>query len=121
MAAAYSVRPKPDARVSAPVGWDELRACRPEDFTLRTMVARFQAKGDVQQQIDDRADDITPLLDLSARQVEAGQGDAPWPPQYRKQEDEPPRVQPSRRKRARPPADAATSPRRTRARVRKGS
>jgi DNA ligase D-like protein (predicted polymerase) len=120
IAAAYSVRPKPDARVSAPIGWDELRVCRPEDFTLRTMVARFQSMGDIQRQIDDRGDDITPLLDLSARQAGEGQGDAPWPPQYRKQEGEPPRVQPSRqKKRARPPAEASTSSRRTRARARR--
>ena len=120
IAAAYSVRPKPDARVSAPVSWDELRVCRPEDFTLRTMIGRFQAAGDVQLHIDDRADDITPLLDLSARHAREGQGDAPWPPQYRKQEGEPTRVQPSRRKRG-PQADPATSPRRTRARARKES
>ncbi|HVD78858.1 MAG TPA: non-homologous end-joining DNA ligase, partial [Vicinamibacteria bacterium] len=41
VASAYSVRPKPDARVSAPVTWDELQECRPEEFTLRTMPARF--------------------------------------------------------------------------------
>jgi DNA ligase D-like protein (predicted polymerase) len=121
IAAAYSVRPRPDARVSAPVSWDELRVCRPEDFTLRTMIARYQSKGDVQRDIDDYADDITPLLDLSARQEREGQGDAPWPPQYAKQEGEPPRVQPSRRKRSPPRGGAATSPRRTHARARKES
>jgi len=36
------------------------------------------------------------LLELSARQERAGLGDAPWPPQYRKQAGEPARVQPSR-------------------------
>src|SRR5262249_47752757 len=36
--------------------------------------------------------------DLSARQEAAGLGDAPWPPHYRKQADEPPRVAPSRRR-----------------------
>src|SRR5213075_2744750 len=40
VAGAYSVRPTVDARVSAPVTWDELFACAPGDFTLRTMPAR---------------------------------------------------------------------------------
>jgi len=118
IAAAYSVRPKPDARVSAPVTWEELASCNPADFTLRTMVTRFASVGDVQREIDDRADDLAPLLDLSARQERDGEGDAPWPPQYKKQAGEPTRVQPSRRKAARPKSDDATPPRRTRAKAR---
>ena len=55
VASAYSVRPKPDARVSAPVTWDELGACRPEEFTLRTMPARFAAIGDRHAAIDEHA------------------------------------------------------------------
>src|SRR5438093_1657860 len=50
---AYSVRPKPDARVSAPVTWQELESCRPEDFTLRTMPARFAKIGDRHAEIDE--------------------------------------------------------------------
>src|SRR6266436_961637 len=46
VASAYSVRPKPDGRVSAPLTWDELFECRPEDFTLRTLPARFSKLGD---------------------------------------------------------------------------
>jgi DNA ligase D-like protein (predicted polymerase) len=98
VASAYSVRPKPDGRVSAPVTWDELFACRPEDFTLRTMPARFAAVGDRHQAIDDHPCSLEPLLELSARQEAEGQGDAPWPPHYAKQAGEPPRVQPSKRK-----------------------
>src|SRR5206468_5975436 len=45
VAGAYSVRPKPDARVSAPVTWDELDVCDPADFTLRTMPVRLKAVG----------------------------------------------------------------------------
>src|SRR4029453_14032212 len=45
VASAYSVRPRPDARVSAPVTWDELSSCQPGDFTLRTMPARFARIG----------------------------------------------------------------------------
>jgi len=93
---AYSVRPKPDARVSAPVTWEELDSCRPEDFTLRTMPARFAQVGDRHAAIDEHPCSLEPLLELSARQESQGQGDAPWPPHYAKQPDEPTRVAPSR-------------------------
>lgn len=98
VASAYSVRPRPDARVSAPVGWDELRECDPADFTVRTMPARYARLGDLHAAIDDRACSLEPLLELSAQHSTAGQGDAPWPPHYRKQEGEPPRAPPSVRK-----------------------
>jgi len=99
VASAYSVRPRPDARVSAPLTWDELDECRPEDFTLRTMPGRFAAIGDRHAQIDDaHPGSLEPLLELSARQEAEGLGDAPWPPHYAKQPGEPPRVQPSRRR-----------------------
>ncbi|HEX9243937.1 MAG TPA: non-homologous end-joining DNA ligase, partial [Anaeromyxobacter sp.] len=62
IASAYSVRPTPDARVSAPLRWDELAACDPAEFTLRTMPARFAALGDVGAGIDDRAASLEPLL-----------------------------------------------------------
>jgi len=100
---AYSVRPRPDALVSAPMTWDELAECRPEDFTLRTMPARFAAVGDRHAAIDDHPCSLEPLLELSARQEAEGMGDAPWPPHYAKQAGEPPRVQPSK---ARTPANA---------------
>ena len=98
VASAYSVRPKPDARVSAPVTWEELDACRPEEFTLRTMPARFAAIGDRHARIDDHPCSLEPLLELSARQEAEGLGDAPWPPHYAKQPGEPTRVAPSRRR-----------------------
>jgi len=100
VASAYSVRPKPDARVSAPVTWQELAECRPEDFTLRTMPARFAAIGDRHAAIDEHPCSLEALLEVSARQEKEGQGDAPWPPHYAKQPGEPPRVQPSKRKTA---------------------
>jgi hypothetical protein len=98
VASAYSVRPLPDARVSAPVTWDELAACDPADFTLRTVPARFARLGDVWAGIDEAAGSLEPLLALSARQRAAGLADAPWPPHYAKGAEEPARVQPSRRK-----------------------
>jgi len=95
---AYSVRPKPDARVSAPLTWQELEETRPEDFTLRTMPARFAAVGDRHAGIDAAPGALDALLELSARQEAEGLGDAPWPPHYVKQEGEPDRVAPSRKK-----------------------
>jgi bifunctional non-homologous end joining protein LigD len=95
---AYSVRPKPDARVSAPLTWEELSECQPEDFTLRTMPARFAKIGDRHSDIDAHPCSLDALLELSARQEAEGLGDAPWPPHYQKQAGEPPRVQPSRKK-----------------------
>ena len=110
VAAAYSVRPRPDARVSAPLTWDELHSCDPADFTLKTMPARFDAVGDRHRDIDDHPCSLAALLELAARDEKQGLGDAPWPPQYKKQPGEAPRVQPSRaRKRpsASPGATAA--------------
>jgi DNA primase len=98
VASAYSVRPTPDARVSCPVTWEELPSAELAQFTVATVPARFAAIGDPHASIDDVAYSLEPLLDLVARQERAGQGDAPWPPQFPKGEAEPPRVQPSRRK-----------------------
>jgi DNA ligase D-like protein (predicted polymerase) len=98
VAGAYSVRPLKDARVSAPLSWEELDSCEPSDFTLRTMPARFAELGDRHAAIDDTSYSLAALLELSARQEAEGQGDAPWPPHYKKQEGEPARVQPSRAK-----------------------
>jgi DNA ligase D-like protein (predicted polymerase) len=96
VASAYSVRPVPDARVSAPVTWDELPSCELGDFTIATMPARFRAIGDPGSGIDEAIGSLDPLLELSTRQERGGQGDAPWPPHYAKAAGEPPRVMPSR-------------------------
>jgi bifunctional non-homologous end joining protein LigD len=112
IAGAYSVRPKPDARVSAPLSWEELEVANPADFTLATMPARFAEVGDRHAGIDDAPCSLDALLDLSARHEREGLADAPWPPHYRKQEGEPPRVQPSRSK----PRASAARGRRTPAR-----
>jgi DNA ligase D len=98
VASAYSVRPKPDARVSAPLSWDELGTCDAADFTLGTMPARFARIGDPHEGIDEAVCSLEGLLELSAGQERDGAGDAPWPPHYRKQAGEPPRTQPSRRR-----------------------
>jgi bifunctional non-homologous end joining protein LigD len=95
VSSAYSVRPKPDARVSAPIRWDELDACDPADFTLWTMPKRLASIGDPHAAIDERAESLERLLALSASQEAEGQGDAPWPPHYRKAAGEPRRAPPS--------------------------
>ncbi len=98
IAAAYSVRPRPDATVSAPISWDELDDCEPADFTLATMPRRFAQIGDPHTDMDRHPCSLERLLELSAQQTREGQGDAPWPPHYRKQRGEPPRVQPSKQR-----------------------
>jgi DNA ligase D-like protein (predicted polymerase) len=102
IAGAYSVRPTPDARVSAPLTWKEVNIADPADFTLATMPKRFQEVGDRLVGIDDKPMSLEPLLELSVRQERDGMGDAPWPPQYKKGRDEPPRVQPSKRRKIGP-------------------
>ena len=98
IAAAYSVRPRPDARVSAPLAWDEIGTCDPGDFTLASMPRRVADTGDPHAEMDRHAGSLDSLLELSARQAAEGLGDAPWPPHYRKQAGEGPRVAPSRRR-----------------------
>jgi bifunctional non-homologous end joining protein LigD len=97
---AYSLRPLPDARVSAPLTWEEIPDCEPADFTVLTMPARLAAIGDPNERMDDAAGSLDQLLELAARDEAAGLGDAPWPPHFRKMEGEPARVAPSRAKSA---------------------
>jgi bifunctional non-homologous end joining protein LigD len=103
VAAAYSVRPRPNATVSAPLSWDEVDSCNPADFTLATMPSRFAEIGDRHRGIDLNPGSLDLLLELSARQEHEGQGDAPWPPHYQKQKGEPARVQPSKARAAKHP------------------
>ena len=98
VASAWSVRPTPDARVSMPLAWDEVADCDPAAFTLRTAPARFAERGDEASGMDSAAGKLDALLALAASQAASGLADAPWPPHYRKQEGEPARVQPSRKR-----------------------
>jgi DNA ligase D-like protein (predicted polymerase) len=95
---AYSIRPLPDARVSAPLRWEEVADSEPEDFTVPTMPARLKAIGDPNAEMDDEAGLLDRLLELAARDEAAGLGDAPWPPHFQKMEGEAKRVAPSRAK-----------------------
>jgi hypothetical protein len=105
---AYSIRPLPDARVSAPLRWDEVPACEPGDFTVLTMPRRLADVGDPHAEMDGAAGSLDGLLELAARDEAEGLGDAPWPPHFRKMDGEAPRVAPSRAKGAavkRPPRE----------------
>ena len=95
---AYSVRPLADARVSAPLRWDEVASCEPADFNVFTMPKRFAAIGDLHSGMDAELGSLDQLLDLAGRDESEGLGDAPWPPHFRKMEGEGPRVSPSRAK-----------------------
>jgi bifunctional non-homologous end joining protein LigD len=95
-ASAYSVRPTPDARVSMPLSWDELAVCDPRAFTLRTVPARFAARGDAHAGIDEVVGVLDGLLALAVRDEASGHADAPWPPHHARTAAEPPRVAPSR-------------------------
>jgi DNA ligase D-like protein (predicted polymerase) len=103
---AYSIRPLPDARVSAPLRWEEIPDCEPGDFTVLTMPARLQAIGDPNAHMDEEAGSLDQLLELADRDEAAGLGDAPWPPHFRKTESEPTRVAPSRAKGAKATKEA---------------
>ncbi|HTS35983.1 MAG TPA: non-homologous end-joining DNA ligase [Candidatus Solibacter sp.] len=97
---AYSVRPLPDARVSTPLRWDEVPDCDPADFTVLTVPARFAKIGDPHAGMNEKPGSLEKLLELAAADQSAGLADAPWPPHFRKMENEPSRVAPSRAKRA---------------------
>jgi bifunctional non-homologous end joining protein LigD len=99
-AAAYSVRPLPDARVSAPLAWDEVMTCDPADFTVATMPSRFSNTGDPHAAMNNAAGSLQSLLELAARDEASGLGDAPWPPHFAKGEKEGARVTPSRAKKS---------------------
>lgn len=99
-AAAYSVRPVADARVSMPLTWEEVESADPRDFNLKTAPARFRELGYSHGAMEASAGDLTAALELSAKQATEGETDAPWPPHYAKTADEPPRVQPSKRRKS---------------------
>jgi len=109
---AYSIRPLPDARVSAPLRWEEIPDCEPADFTVLTMPDRLKSIGDPNASMDDAAGSLNELLALAARDEAAGLGDAPWPPHFRKMEGEATRVAPSRAKSATKAATKKTATKR---------
>src|SRR4051794_28487886 len=67
VASAYSVRARPDARVSTPLTWDEVPGCQPEELTLPTVARRYADVGDPWAGMDDATGGLDALLDLAKR------------------------------------------------------
>jgi DNA ligase D len=99
---AWCVRPRVGAQVSAPITWDELAEVVPDELTIATVPDLLARRGDPWLDMNSRPQSILPLLDMSRRDLAAGLMDAPWPPVYPKQPNEPPRVSPSRAKKEQP-------------------
>ncbi|HUK68394.1 MAG TPA: non-homologous end-joining DNA ligase [Streptosporangiaceae bacterium] len=97
---AWSVRARPGAQVSAPIAWAEIDEIHPDQFTMASMEARLDKVGDPWLGMNDDPQSLDPLLAMYARDRANGLLDAPWPPVYPKQPDEPPRVAPSRAKKS---------------------
>ncbi|MGH2796930.1 MAG: non-homologous end-joining DNA ligase [Thermoleophilaceae bacterium] len=93
---AWSVRARPGAQVSAPLTWEEIKTVQPDELTIASVPERLAAQGDPWKAMNERPQSLEPLLELHKHDQAAGLGDAPWPPVYPKQPDEPPRVAPSR-------------------------
>ncbi|AXB47610.1 non-homologous end-joining DNA ligase [Amycolatopsis albispora] len=96
---AWCVRPRAGAQVSTPIRWDELGTVEPDDLTIATVPARVAERGDPWAGMNERPQSLEPLLERSRQDLADGLMDAPWPPVYPKQPNEPPRVAPSRAKR----------------------
>jgi DNA ligase D len=97
---AWSVRARPGAQVSTPVMWAEIDDIHPDQFTIASLPARLDSVGDPWLGMNDDPQSLEPFLQMQARDLENGIPDAPWPPVYPKQPGEPPRVAPSRAKKA---------------------
>ncbi len=93
---AWCARPRVGAQVSTPIAWGELDDVVPDDLTIATVPGRLTASGDPWADKPSRPQDLEPLLERSRHDLSHGFMDAPWPPAYPKQPNEPPRVPPSR-------------------------
>jgi len=100
---AWCVRARPGGQVSTPFHWDELDdSFHPDRFTMPVVADRVARDGDPWAGMYERPQSIEPLLALYDRDIADGMMDAPWPPVYPKQPNEPPRVAPSRAKKEKP-------------------
>lgn len=95
---AWSARPRVGAQVSTPITWDEVDTVDPNALTIAEVPARVQAQGDPWQGMEQDPQSIDVLVEWFERDLADGSMDAPWPPVYPKQPNEPPRVAPSRAK-----------------------
>jgi DNA ligase D len=97
IAGAYSPRALPHAPVSTPITWEELPTVDPRAFTVLTVPDRLRATGDPWASFADAPGRIDTLLEWWQRDVAAGLGEMPFPPDFPKMPGEPPRVQPSKK------------------------
>jgi DNA ligase D len=94
----WSARPRVAAQVSTPIPWEEVETVVPDELTIDTVPGKVETTGDPWDPAYQERGDLTPLLELSAKDMADGLMDAPWPPVYPKMPNEPPRVAPSRAK-----------------------
>ncbi len=97
---AWFARPRTGGQVSTPLSWDEVATVVPDDLTIRTVPSLLQERGDPWAEYGTQRQSLDPLLALVEEDKQRGLHDAPWPPEYPKAPDEPPRVAPSRAKKA---------------------
>ncbi|UDY35339.1 non-homologous end-joining DNA ligase [Dermatobacter hominis] len=102
---AWSARARTGAQVSTPLTWDEVADVHPDELTIATVPGRVAERGDPWRAMRERPQSLDPLLEMVARDQDAGLLDAPWPPVYPKMPGEPPRVAPSRARRPGPDDD----------------
>ena len=93
---AWSVRARVGGQVSTPVRWEEIDDIHPDELTIAAIPSRLERIGDPWVPMYDQPQSLVPLLEMYERDRANGLMDAPWPPVYPKQPDEPPRVAPSR-------------------------
>jgi len=97
---AWSARSRVGGQVSTPLAWEEVATIEPDRLTIATVPARLAERGDPWAAMADRPQSLEPLLAMHEADMAAGLMDAPWPPVYPKQPNEPPRVAPSRARRS---------------------
>jgi len=95
---AWCVRARPGAQVSTPLEWDEIDAIHPDELTIASLPARLEDRGDPWEDMNENPRSLEPMLAMNERDLANGMQDAPWPPVYPKQPNEPPRVSRSRAK-----------------------
>ena len=94
----WCVRPRVGGQVSCPIPWEEVETVELDDLTLANVPDKLAAEGNPWAAMNDEPQSIDTLLAWYDRDLDDGMMDAPWPPQYPKMPNEPPRVSASRAK-----------------------